>query len=65
MNRLKIEAGYKIFKGWNTDVTKISSFEHMPLEMKTYIDYLNGFLGVPVKYISNGPAREQIVYTEK
>ncbi len=65
MNRLKIEAGYKIFKGWNTDVTKFSSFQQMPEEMKTYIDYLDGYLGVPVKYISNGPAREQIVYTEK
>ncbi|MEO5984175.1 MAG: adenylosuccinate synthetase, partial [Ferruginibacter sp.] len=65
MNRLKIEPGYKIFKGWNTDVTKTSSFEQMPGEMKTYINYLNGFLGVPVKYISNGPAREQIVHTEK
>ncbi|MEI8052920.1 MAG: adenylosuccinate synthase [Bacteroidota bacterium] len=61
MNRMKIEAAYESFKGWNTDISKISSFEEMPQAMKIYIDYINQYLGVPVKYISNGPGREQIV----
>ena len=61
MNRMKIEAAYESFKGWNTDISKISSFEEMPQAMKTYINYINQYLGVPVKYISNGPGREQIV----
>ncbi len=61
MNRLKIEAVYEAFKGWNTDISNVSSFENMPGEMKTYIEYINQFLGVPVKYISNGPGREQII----
>ena len=30
-------------------------------KMKDYINYLNTFLGVPVKYISNGPGKNQIV----
>ena len=61
MNRLKIEAVYEAFKGWNTDISNVSSFENMPGEMKTYIEYINQFLGLPVKYISNGPGREQII----
>lgn len=36
----------------------------MPDEMKVYINYINEYLGVPVKYISNGPGREQIVSTK-
>jgi adenylosuccinate synthase len=61
MNRLKIEPGYKTFEGWKTDITAVSSYDAMPSAMKAYIDYLNGYLGIPVKYISNGPGREQIV----
>jgi adenylosuccinate synthase len=61
MNKMDIEAIYKSFKGWNTDITGVKSFVGMPKEMETYINYLNEFLKVPVKYISNGPGREQLV----
>ena len=61
MNRVKIEAAYKSFKGWNTDISKISNFNDMPDAMKSYISFINEYLGVPVKYISNGPGRDQIV----
>jgi adenylosuccinate synthase len=61
MNRLKIEPSYQTFEGWKTDISKVSTYDSMPAAMKTYIDYLDNFLKVPVKYISNGPGREQIV----
>jgi adenylosuccinate synthase len=61
MNKLDIEAMYKTFEGWNTDITGVKDFANMPEQMKTYISYLNDYLKVPVKYISNGPEREQIV----
>ena len=63
MNRVNIEAVYKSFEGWKTVVSEIDNFAAMPEKMKTYINYLNEFLKVPVKYISNGPGREQIVAT--
>ena len=61
MNKVDIEPVYKAFAGWQKDITAITEFDAMPAEMKTYIDYLNKFLGVPVKYISNGPGRDQLV----
>ena len=61
MNKMIIDVMYKSFKGWNTDITAVKTFEEMPKEMNTYINYLNEFLQVPVKYISNGPGREQLV----
>ncbi len=63
MNRVDIEPLYKDFEGWNTDITGIKDYISMPGQMKTYIGYLNDYLKVPVKYISNGPGREQIVRT--
>jgi len=61
MNRVNIEPVYKSFAGWQKDITAITDFTALPGEMKTYINYLNEFLGIPVKYISNGPGRDQLV----
>jgi adenylosuccinate synthase len=61
MNKVAIEPQYKSFNGWNTDITAVKDYNVMPAEMKTYIDYLNNLIKVPVKYISNGPGREQII----
>ena len=61
MNKVNIEPVYKSFEGWKTDITKMSDFSELPQQMKNYVDYLNNFLKVPVKYISNGPGKEQII----
>jgi adenylosuccinate synthase len=61
MNKVKIEPVHKNFDGWQTDITKINNYSALPEKMKQYIDYINNFLKVPVKYISNGPGRDQII----
>ena len=61
MNRVNIEPVYKSFDGWKTDVSVLSTYDTLPEKMKTYIQYMNEFLHVPVKYISNGPGREQLI----
>lgn len=61
MNRLAIEPIYKSFEGWQTNITAVDTYKSLPEKMKTYVSYLNEFLKVPVKYISNGPGRDQIV----
>ncbi|MEO6539560.1 MAG: adenylosuccinate synthase [Ferruginibacter sp.] len=61
MNKVDIEPVYRSFAGWQKDITQIKDFAAMPGEMNTYINYLNEFLGVPVKYISNGPGRDQLI----
>jgi len=61
MNKVLIEPMYQNFEGWQTDITSISDYDLLPEKMKNYVDYLNQFLKVPVKYISNGPGRDQII----
>lgn len=61
MSRVAIDPVYKKFKGWQTDITAIDTYEALPANMKDYIVYINEFLQVPVKFISNGPGRDQIV----
>lgn len=61
MHKLSISPVYKTFSGWLTDIARFKSFDTMPLQMKEYLAFMNEFLNVPVKYISNGPGRDQIV----
>ncbi|NDE09402.1 MAG: adenylosuccinate synthase [Chitinophagia bacterium] len=61
MTQVKLEPVLKSFAGWQTDITAMSEYEVLPQNMKNYIDYINKFLKVPVKYISNGPGRDQII----
>jgi len=61
MERLKMEPVYKEFSGWKTNITAIKSFSDIPGEMEIYIKYINEVLGVPVKFISNGPGTDQII----
>lgn len=55
------EPVYQSFKGWNTDTTQIKAATELPATMHTYIDFINASIGAPVKYVSNGPGRDQIV----
>ena len=61
MEGKNVEPLYKEFTGWKTDISGIKDFKNIPSQMDTYINYINSTLGVPVKYISNGPATDQII----
>jgi adenylosuccinate synthase len=50
------------FKGWNTDTTQIKNAADLPATMHEYIKFINEYVGVPVKHVSNGPGRDQIVH---
>lgn len=62
LTRIKVEPEYKSYKGWNTDTSVIKKGDKLPSEMHSYIKDINEFIQAPVKYVSNGPGREQIVY---
>lgn len=57
-----ITPNYVEFKGWDMDITKIKNEEDLPDELIDYIDYIELFVGVPIKLISVGPDRTQTIY---
>jgi adenylosuccinate synthase len=61
MTRVDIQPVLKNFKGWNRDISSIKTEKELPAEMKTYVEFINRFLGVKVTYISNGPGRDQLI----
>ncbi|WP_406661247.1 adenylosuccinate synthase [Methanolobus sp. ZRKC3] len=50
---------YEDLPGWENDLTAVKSFDDLPQAAKDYVLYLEDKMGVPVDYISVGPAREQ------
>ncbi|WP_300596295.1 adenylosuccinate synthase [Niabella sp.] len=52
---------FEAFDGWHTDISQAASYETLPEKMQRYIRFIDTYLGVPVKYISNGPEREQLI----
>lgn len=62
MNGITIEPVLESFAGWNTDTTAIKSAALLPDNMKSYIQFINAYVGAPVTVVSNGPGRDQIVH---
>ncbi len=52
---------YKIFKGWKADLTGITTYEALPIELKDYITFIETEVGVPIKIVSVGPDRTQTI----
>jgi adenylosuccinate synthase len=61
MSKVKIEPIYKSYKGWSKDTSAIKDPSLLPTEMNDYVAFINQYIGVPVKYVSNGPGRDQLV----
>jgi adenylosuccinate synthase len=49
------------FAGWNTPTDQCKTYAALPDTMKQYVNFINEYLGVSVRYISNGPGRDQLV----
>jgi adenylosuccinate synthase len=61
ISKVTIDPQYKAFKGWNCDSTVLKQAAEVPVDMSQYIEFINDFIGAPIKYVSNGPGREQII----
>ncbi len=48
-------------KGWNADLTAMTSYEQLPVELKEYIEFIEKEVEVPIKIISVGPDRKQTI----
>ena len=62
-----VEPVYVELPGWQTDMTKMQSEDEFPEEFNAYMAFLEDQLGVPIKFVSIGPDREQTIerYTEE
>ncbi len=50
---------YEYLPGWKTDISNITRFQDLPKNCKNYIEKLQEWTNIPIKYISLGPNRNQ------
>ena len=52
---------YEEIDGWQEDITKVNTYEDLPLNFKNYIKFLEDRLKLKIKIISVGPDRKQTI----
>lgn len=60
----KCEPVYETLPSWNEDITKVSSYDELPIEAKNYIRKIEEVTGVKVSIVSVGPDRTQTIIRE-
>jgi len=56
-----VEVTYQEFEGWNEDISKVQNFEDLPINCQKYVNFIETFLGVPIKWIGVGAGREDLI----
>ena len=52
---------YEMLPGWDEDVTGARELADLPANARRYVQFVAEQVGVPVTYVSVGPARKQVV----
>lgn len=58
----KAKPVYEVLPGWKEEIRGITEYDKLPENCRKYIEFIEKELGVPVKMVSNGPGRHEIIY---
>ena len=52
----------EVLPGWKCDIRGIKKYEDLPENARHYVEFVEKHLGVPIRMVSNGPSRDDIIY---
>ncbi len=52
----------EVLPGWKCDIRGIKKYEDLPENARRYVEFTEKHLGVPIRMVSNGPSRDDIIY---
>ena len=58
----KVQVEYTTLPGWRTPIDGCKSYAALPENAKRYVEFIEGFLGVPIEWIGVGPGRESMLH---
>ncbi|HHM02261.1 MAG TPA: adenylosuccinate synthase [Caldithrix abyssi] len=58
----RIQPVYKTLEGWNDSTASCDSMSALPRQAREYIAYMEDYLKIPVKIVSTGQRRDQILF---
>ncbi len=60
-NNSLLKSNYKEFKGWDEDIKEIKNYKDLPIELKSYIEFIEQETGVNISIVSVGPDRDETI----
>ena len=57
----RVEPVYETWPGWQTSTRDARSWDALPEQARAYLNRLAELAGVPIAYVSVGPARDQLI----
>ncbi|MBS6821025.1 MAG: adenylosuccinate synthase [Roseburia sp.] len=58
----KAKPVYEVLPGWKEEIRGITEYDKLPENCRKYIEFIEKELGVPIKMVSNGPGRHEIIH---
>ena len=58
----KAKPVYEVLPGWKSEIRGITEYGELPENCRKYIEFIERELEVPVKMVSNGPGRHEIIH---
>ena len=53
---------YVKLPGWKCDIRGVKSYDELPENCRKYVEFIENACGVPIKMVSNGPKRHEVLY---
>ena len=52
---------FEVLPGWECDINGIKEYDKLPDNCRRYVEFIEKHIGVPIKMVSNGPKRTDII----
>ena len=56
-----VEVTYMTMPGWKSPTTKLTKWDDLPGNARKYIEFIEEFVGIPIRYIGTGPGRDDMI----
>lgn len=60
----QVEPVYEELPGWQEDISNCRTFAELPANAQTFVEQVEAWVGVPIRYVSVGPDRSQTIVRE-
>ena len=57
----RVQIQYTTLPGWEKSTTGAKTYYDLPKNARAYVEFIEKSVGVKVKYIGTGPAREDMI----
>jgi adenylosuccinate synthase len=55
---------YEALPGWSEDISGETEWDRLPSAARDYVDYVEKLVGVPVRAVSTGPDRRDMIWRD-